>query len=99
MKAEKLEENSSWMVDCYSGVAVHVSGFSLFITDNYSRVTAQQYKTYTAEYLQAHGFTLEQLFVEGKHLLLQSIVNKAYRLQIDMNQIRKIQKKHKETTK
>jgi hypothetical protein len=99
MKTEKLEQDSSWMVDCYSGVAVHVSGFSLFITDNYSRVTAQQYKTYTAEYVQAHGLTLAQLFTEGKQLLLQSLVNKAYRLQIDMNQIRQIQKRHKETTK
>lgn len=88
------KKESKWIVEMYSGVAVHESGFSLFITDHYSRIASQQYRELTQEYLELYDMTIEDLFFEGKAILQQALVNKMHRLDVDMQFVRKVQAKH-----
>ncbi|MGP1715795.1 MAG: hypothetical protein ACTS9Y_01325 [Methylophilus sp.] len=96
---KKTIVESGWMVEFYSGVAVHESGFSVFITDSYNHVSSQFFEHTTNSYLTKHGITLEDLYYAGKEILVQSLVNKAHRLEISMSVIRHTQSKSRNLAK
>ena len=96
---KKTIAQTGWMVEFYSGVAVHESGFSLLLTDSYNHVVSAVVEQKTSSYLFEHNLTLEDLFYAGKEILVQSLVNKAHRLEMSMSVIMETQSKNRNFAK